>query len=248
MDWTSPGDLHKRFKLFKQKCELIFAAPLDEVEEAKKARLLLLWVGDKGLEIYNTSTWTNEGDDLKIAPIMAALEAYTKPQSNQILARYQLRCLKQGDRPLEEFVTEARLLIEDGGYDPAVKENTLRDTLVFGVASDKVRKDAIALGNGLTFKQVYDLAKVDERTKAQMKIISKGDEKFDLHTVQRASGHPTRPPPRQNFKHQVPNGDQNRKDSTGRKSHRLQFQSKSCFRCGNSHDRLASCPAKKFQM
>ena len=52
------------------------------------------------------------------------------------------------------------------------------------MASDKVHKDAIALGSGLTFKRVYDLAKVDESTKAQMKIISKGDEKFDLHTVQ----------------------------------------------------------------
>jgi len=85
--------------------------------------------------------------------------------------------------PLEEFVTKARLLIEDGGYDPAAKETTLRDTLIFGVMSDKVRKDAIALGNFLTFNQVYDLAKVDERTKAQMKIISKGDNKTDLHTV-----------------------------------------------------------------
>ena len=75
MDWTSPRDLHKPFKLFKQKCELIFAGPFDEVEEARKARLLLLWVGDKGIEIYNTSTWTDEGDDLKIAPVMEALEA-----------------------------------------------------------------------------------------------------------------------------------------------------------------------------
>ena len=95
MDWTSPGDLHKRFELFKQKCELTFTGPLDEVEEAKKARLLLLWVGDKGLDTYNTSTWTNEGDDLKIAPVMEALEAYTKPQRNEILARYQLECLKR---------------------------------------------------------------------------------------------------------------------------------------------------------
>ena len=90
--------------------------------------------------------------------------------------------------PLEEFVTKARLLIEDGGYDPAAKETTLRDTLVFGVTSDKVdkvRKDAIAPGNSLTFKQVYDLAKVDESTKAQMQIISKGKDENDLHTVQR---------------------------------------------------------------
>ena len=48
-------DIHKRFKLFKQKCELIFEGPLEKTEEGKKVRLLLLWVGDKGLEIYNTT-------------------------------------------------------------------------------------------------------------------------------------------------------------------------------------------------
>ena len=130
MGWTTPGDIHKRFKLFQQKCELIFKWPLDKVEEAKKVTLLLLWIddkgleiyntttwagdkgleiyntttwaGDKGLEIYNTTTWASDGDNLKIDPVMAALEAYTKPQSNQILVRYQLRCLEQGDRALEE--------------------------------------------------------------------------------------------------------------------------------------------------
>jgi len=50
MDWTTPGDIQNRFKLFKQKCELIFAGPLERAEEAKKARFLL-WIGDKGLEI-----------------------------------------------------------------------------------------------------------------------------------------------------------------------------------------------------
>ena len=141
--------------------------------------------------------------------------------------------------------TKARLLVEDGGYDPAAKENTLRDTMVFGVASDKVHRDAIALGNSLTFKQVYDLAKVNESTKAQMKIISKGDERSDLHTLQRESAYYTQKPPlRQNFKHPTPYDDQNQKDSTGRKPCRLQFRSKGCFRCRNAHDRSASCPAK----
>ena len=102
MGWTTPGDIHKRFKLFQQNGELIFEWPLDKVEEAKKVTLLLLWIDDKGLEIYNTTTWASDGDNLKIDPVMAALEAYTKPQSNQILVRYQLRCLEQGDRALEE--------------------------------------------------------------------------------------------------------------------------------------------------
>ena len=89
----------------------MFDGPLEDQEEAKKVRLLLLWVGDKGLEIYNTSTWENEGDELKVEPVFKALERYSKPQSNQILSRYQLRCLKQGDMPLEEFITRARSLI-----------------------------------------------------------------------------------------------------------------------------------------
>ena len=145
MDWTTPGDIHKRFKLFKQKCKLIFFGPLDKVNETKKARLLLLRIGDKGLEIYNTGMWANEGNSLKIALVMAAIEAYTKPQSNQILARHQLWCLKRGDRSLEDFTTEA----EDGGYDPAAKENTFWYTLVFGMASGKVHEDAIVLGKSM---------------------------------------------------------------------------------------------------
>jgi len=39
--------MYTRFKIFKQKCELIFAGPLEKVEEAKKMRLLLLWEDDR---------------------------------------------------------------------------------------------------------------------------------------------------------------------------------------------------------
>ena len=56
--------------------------------------------------------------------IKTKLKNYTKPQSNQILSRYQLRCLKQGDMPLEEFVSKAHLLVDDSGYQEAVKEES----------------------------------------------------------------------------------------------------------------------------
>jgi uncharacterized protein YihD (DUF1040 family) len=108
MDWTSPGDVHKRFKIFKQKCELIFEGPLEET---------------------------------------------------------------------------ARLLVDDSGYDAAFKDETLRDTLVFGLKSDKARKDAIAKGNALTFQQVYNLAKKEESTKAQMKAMSQKEDETELHSV-----------------------------------------------------------------
>ena len=131
MDWTSLEDVHKRFKFFKQKCEFIFEGPLEEVDEKKQVRHLLLLAWDKGLEIYNTTTLEND-DKNKTKEVLDVLENYTKPQSNQILARYQLRCLKQGDMPLEEFVTKAWLLVDDSGYQAAVRDEHLRDLLVFG--------------------------------------------------------------------------------------------------------------------
>ena len=239
MDWTSPGDMHNRFKLFKQKCMLIFDGPLAEQTEDKKVRMLLLWVGDKGLEIYNTSTFAAEGDNLKITPVFGKLEGYAKPQSNQILARFQLRCLKQNDLSLEEFITKARLLIDDGGYDAAVKEETLRDTLVFGLKSDQVRRDAIKLGNTLTFKQVYDLAKVDESTKTQMEVITKGEgQSTEVHAVRsrhRSSNTKQKPDVKQHTK---------KEQKPEFKQQKFSAKFKGCYRCGGTHPRDTSCPAK----
>ena len=49
----------------------------------KSNRRTKLWISDKRLEIYNTTMWASDGDNLKIDPVIAALEAYTKPRSNR---------------------------------------------------------------------------------------------------------------------------------------------------------------------
>lgn len=61
--------------------------------------------------------------------------------------------------------------IDDDRYKTTVKKKSSRDTLAFG---NKVCRDAIVLGNTctLTIKQVYNLAKAEESTKAQMKITT----------------------------------------------------------------------------
>ena len=234
MDWSTPGDIHKRFELFRQKCELIFNGPLEDREEAYKVRMLLLWIDDKGLEIYNAARWDAVADRLRLQPVWQKLEAYVRPRSNQILARFQLRCLKQGDLSLEEFLTRARTLIDDSGYGDNVKEEVLRDTLVFGVKSDKARREAIAIGNDLTFQQVYELAKTEESTKAQMDIIAKGasadvhalkSRSFDKANSKQTAQRRTRKP---NAKRAAPPAD----------------KTETCGNCGSRHSRSDTCPAK----
>ena len=240
MDWTSSGDVYKRFQLFKQKADLIFAGPLAGKSEDYKVRMLLLWIDDKGLEIYNTACWDQDEDKLKLKPVWQRLEAYVKPRSNQILARFQLRCLKQGESSLEEFVTRARSLIDDGGYAQGTKEETLRDTLVFGIGSDKARRDANAIGNNLTCQQVYELAKTEECTNAQMDIISKGEQTTnDVHAVKSFGGARPRQrqPDRQRYSKAAHTRDSPKPSSRGQGD-------STCANCNGAHSKDDICPAK----
>ena len=86
---------------------------------------------------------------------------------------------------LKELLTKARTLNDDSGYDPTFKEEILWDTLVFGLRSDKGKKDAISKRNSFTFQQVYDLAKTEESTKAQMQAITRGYQVGSVHSVRR---------------------------------------------------------------
>ena len=141
--------------------------------------------------------------------------------------------------PLEEFVTKARLLVDDSGYQAAVRDEHLRDTLVFGLKSDKVRRDAIAKGNDLTFQQVYELAKVDESTRAQMKAITNNEGTTELHTVRSRKKSTFFKKPQQDFE---------KKDTVSKSDKKsfkkpFKFKSKGCFRCGGNHDKSTECPA-----
>lgn len=58
--------------------------------------------------------------------------------------------MKLNNRPLDEFLTEAKLLIQNSGYPVDMNDESLHDALVFGVDSDTVRKKCIGEGNKVT--------------------------------------------------------------------------------------------------
>ena len=58
MDWNSVN-LLETFKKFWLHVELIFAGALADKTAEVQVTYLLLWVGEKGLEIYNTLTLTD---------------------------------------------------------------------------------------------------------------------------------------------------------------------------------------------
>ena len=85
-----------------------------------------------------------------------------KPQSNYILNRFYLRSLKQNNRPLDEFLTDSKLLVQNSGYPAYMTDKLFRDALVFGIDSDTVRKKCIAEGNNLTLQKAREIARTEE--------------------------------------------------------------------------------------
>jgi len=70
--------------------------------------------------------------------------------------------LKPNNRFLDEFLTEAKLLIQNSGYSTAKNDELLRDALVLGVDSDIVRNNCIAEGNKLTLQKARVIARTEE--------------------------------------------------------------------------------------
>ena len=51
MDWTPGPGLLRRFKRFRQKCELLFEGPPKRRDEDQQCKYVLPWSGDYGLDM-----------------------------------------------------------------------------------------------------------------------------------------------------------------------------------------------------
>lgn len=165
IDWTPGPDLPQRLQRFRQKCELLSDGPLKARSSKQRCRYVLLWTGHYGLDLFNIWNLSQEAVD-KLDEYWKRFEEHVKPQSNHILNRFYLRNLRQNGRPLDDFLTEAKLLILNSGY-----TSELHDApLVFG--AENVRRKCIAEGNDLALKKAREIARTDEATTLQLQTMS----------------------------------------------------------------------------
>ena len=226
IDWTPGPDLTQRLKRFRQKCELLFEGPLKARTNEQWCKYLPLWTGDYGLDLYNT--WNLNADHTKdINEYWQRFEEHVKPQSNHLLNRFYLRALNQNSRPLDDFLTEAGLLIQNSGYPADLHDELMRDALVFGVDSEVVRKKCIAEGNALTFQKAREIARTEEATRMQLEAMAVTSQ---IHSLRTRDSDKEKTPP---------------------KFHRKQWQKGNeksgnniCGRCGGGpHKHPQKCPA-----
>ena len=99
--------------------------------------------------------WTTEksitdGNKNNLKTYWDKFEEYIHPKTNKLIAVVELKELFQGTMSLEDFHTKASRLVTQAGYEGAAKEKVLRDTIISGIASEKIRAKIVKEGHEVT--------------------------------------------------------------------------------------------------
>ena len=212
-NWDS-ADLVGEWKAFRQHVEFMFKGPLRAKNEEERCCYLMLWVGEKGRRIFSTWDMT-EAQQKVLQEYYDRFQAYVQPKSNPIFARYKLHSkIQEPGETVQQFVTALKLLVKDCEYGQA-EDDIVRDRIVFGTKSAKVREKLIDIGSDLTLERAIEVARVDEVSVQQLKEMTDETEQ-GVHAVKK-----------KNWRH---------KDS------KSSAATHTCGRCGRQHGD-APCPA-----
>ena len=171
LDWTNDIGLAERYRKWKKRVEVLFKGPLNTVAEGVKCNYVIYWSGDHGMELVDK--WTAEGkitDANKdtLDTYWTHFEGYIHPQTNQLLAVVELKRLFQGNLSLEDFHTKALRLVSDAGYTGDAKDKVLRDNIISGLASDKIRAKIVKEGHEVTLNRVMEIARLEVSTQQHL--------------------------------------------------------------------------------
>ena len=153
MDWTNDLRLDEHYRKWKKQVEVLFKGPLNGVTDAVKCNYIIYWNGDHGMDLVDK--WTTEGkitDGNKdtLNTYWGKFEEYIHPQTNKLIAVVELKRLFQGTMSLEDFHTKAMRLVTQAGYKGDAKNQVLRDPIIGGIASEKIRAKIVKEGHKVT--------------------------------------------------------------------------------------------------
>ena len=146
---------------------------------------------------------------------------------------------------LEDFHTKAMRLVTQAGYEGDAKDQVLRDTIISGIASEKIRAK-IVKGHKVTPNQVMEIARLEVSTQqhldrmletAKVNYVQYGkstkNKKGKKSTQSSASG--------ASYRGDKGHGTSSKPSGKGKK---LPFPQDTCYRCGKGrHQKVQDCKA-----
>ncbi|CAI9716277.1 Hypothetical predicted protein [Octopus vulgaris] len=168
IDWYA-DDIVEAFKKFKQKTQLAFKSFLKGTTADEKVSYILLWTGEKGLDLFNS--WDmSESDYNNPDTLLEKFERYLEPRSNHRIHRYEFQGLKQDPQEtIDNFLSRLKNVAEKCKFKD--KDERIVDQLIWGCAHKEVQKSLIAELNTANYLSVSVDLKPDHTRVHQLTVI-----------------------------------------------------------------------------
>ena len=97
-----------------RKKSCLFCRLLKSRTEQGKCSYLLIWVGQKGRDIYNTWSDISDDDRKKFETYYERFENHVSPKANPVFARFKFHSrVQESSETAEKFITALRILAQD---------------------------------------------------------------------------------------------------------------------------------------
>ncbi|XP_028043817.1 uncharacterized protein LOC114253223 [Bombyx mandarina] len=97
------GNLAENFKMYRQRLEIYLSANgLDDAKDKRKISILLNFIGENGIKIYNSFN-LNASESHTFEHVLKKFEAYFEPKKSLTIARNEFFTVTQDEDRLEDY-------------------------------------------------------------------------------------------------------------------------------------------------
>ena len=249
MDLTNDSGLDECYRKWKKQVEVLFKGPLNGVTEAVKCNYVIYWSSDHGMDLvdkWTTEGKINDGNKDTLNTYWGKFEEYIHPQTSKLIAVVELKWLFQGTMSLEDFHTKAMRLVTQAGYEGDAKDQVLRDTIISGIASGKIRAKIVKEGNKVTLNQVMEIARLEVSTQQHLDRMQETAKVNYVQYGKSTKNKKGKKSAQSGASGGSYNGNKGHGTSSkpGGKGKKLPFPQDTCYRCGKGrHQNTQDCKA-----
>ena len=179
LDLTRDHLMYDRFRDWKEKIKILFAAAFEGESEKAKCSYIKYWLGEQGLPLIhkreNTGDLIYTGADpngYKTWTYWNLLENEFRPKANKIISVLDLWTnSKQNSMDLNEWITKVYNQVELCNYRANSKDRIICDVLIVRCASTQARDKIIRKGEDVDLRTVVEILQTENATSKTMQTF-----------------------------------------------------------------------------
>ena len=133
-DWEAHDKLTE-IEQFKADCRILFEGPLSDLKDKQWAALIINWLGREATQILTSV----EADTNTTNDVFGGLEKVFRPESNQTMARFKFRNLKQNQwKSVDAYMSQLRLALPECKFKNDA-DDLLKGQFIFGLCNKEIQ-------------------------------------------------------------------------------------------------------------